>query len=128
MTSVPATIDSFTNDLDQWIDFKNINYKLQCDFDTIDDDFNGIVFCSVQYLKMDADNKKKEFLKKYGFDVFISDESHLGSSTHKTRTDILEVDKDIEDIYKNIKINIFASGTADKTKQYYNINAKYIFE
>lgn len=128
MTSVPATIDSFTNDLDKWLDFKNINYKLQCDFDTIDDDFNGIVFCSVQYLKMDADNKKKEFLKKYGFDVFISDESHLGSSTHKTRTDILEVDRDVEDICKNIKINIFASGTAEKTKKYYNINAKYIFE
>lgn len=128
MTSVPATIDSFTNDLEKWIDFKNINYKLQCDFDTIDDDFNGIVFCSVQYLKMDADNKKKDFLKKYGFDAFISDESHLGSSTHKTRTDILEVDRDVEDICKNIKINIFASGTADKTKQYYNINSKYIFE
>lgn len=128
MTSVPATIDSFTNDLDKWLCFKNINYKLQCDFDTIDDDFNGIVFCSVQYLKMDADNKKKDFLKKYGFDAFISDESHLGSSTHKTRTDILEVNRDVEDICKNININIFASGTADKTKKYYDINTNYVFE
>ena len=36
MTSVPATINSFINDLDQWLDFKDINYKLQEDFNTID--------------------------------------------------------------------------------------------
>ena len=29
MTSVPATIDSFMNDLEKYIDFKNINYKFQ---------------------------------------------------------------------------------------------------
>ena len=47
MTSVPATINSFMNDLEKYIDFKNINYKLQEDFDTIDETFNGIVFCSM---------------------------------------------------------------------------------
>jgi hypothetical protein len=60
MTSVPATIHSFMNDLEKYIDFKNINYKLQEEFDTIDETFHGIVFCSVQYLKIDGKNIKKE--------------------------------------------------------------------
>ena len=64
MTSVPATINSFMNDLENYIDFKNINYKIQEEFDTIDETFNGIVFCSVQYLKIDGKSKKKDLLKK----------------------------------------------------------------
>ena len=60
MTSVPATINSFMNDLEKYIDFKNINYELQEEFDTIDESFNGIVFCSVQYLKIDGKSKKKD--------------------------------------------------------------------
>ena len=73
MTSVPATINSFMKDLEKYIDFKNINYKLQEDFDTIDETFNGIVFCSVQYLKIDGKSKKKDLLKKMGFDAIITD-------------------------------------------------------
>ena len=34
----------------------------------------------------------------------------------------------IEEICKNIKLNIFASGTANKTKQYYKIIISYINE
>ena len=133
MTSVPATINSFVDDLEKWIDFKNINYKLQKDFVSIDDTFNGIVFCSVQYLKTDGknktdDKKKKELLKKMGFDVIITDESHQGSSTDKTKADILDVNSDVEEICKNIKINIFASGTANKTKQYYKIPNSQVYE
>ena len=37
MTSVPATIKSFTDDLDKYINFRNIKYKTQDAFDTIDD-------------------------------------------------------------------------------------------
>ena len=73
MTSVPATINSFIKDLDQWLDFKDINYKLQEDFNTIDETFNGVVFCSVQYLKIDGKSAKKDLLKKMGFDTIITD-------------------------------------------------------
>ena len=128
MTSVPATINSFMNDLEKYIDFKNINYKLQEDFDTIDDTFNGVVFCSVQYLKIDGKSKKKDLLKKMGFDAIITDEAHQGSSTDKTKTEILDLDSDVEEIRKNIKLNIFASGTADKTKKYYGIHSSCIYE
>jgi hypothetical protein len=128
MTSVPATINSFTKDLEQYIDFKNINYKLQEEFDTIDETFNGIVFCSVQYLKTEGKSNKKDLLKKMGFDAIITDEAHQGSSTDKTKTEILDVDSDVEEIRKNIKLNIFASGTADKTKKYYGIHSSCIYE
>lgn len=128
MTSVPATINSFMNDLEKYIDFKNINYKLQEEFDTIDETFNGIVFCSVQYFKIDKKSKKKDLLKKMGFDAIITDEAHQGSSTDKTKTEILDVNSDVEEIRKNIKLNIFASGTADKTKKYYGIHSSCIYE
>ena len=61
-----------------------------------------------------------------GFDVIITDESHQGSSTDKTKADILDVNSDVEEICKNIKLNIFVSGTANKTKQYYKIIISYI--
>jgi len=128
MTSVPATINSFVNDLEKYMDFKNIKYKSQEDFDTIDDSFSGIVFCSVQYLKIDGKNIKKDLLKKLGFEAIIIDEAHQGSSTSKTKNEILDVDSDVEDIRKNIKINIFATGTADKTKKYYKIHNSCIYE
>lgn len=128
MTSVPATINSFMNDLEKYIDFKNIIYKLQEEFDTIDVTFNGIVFCSVQYLKINGKSKKKDLLKNIGFDAIITDEAHQGSSTDKTKTEILDVDSDIEELRKNIKLNIFASGTADKTKKYYGIHSSCIYE
>ena len=128
MTSVPATINSFMKDLDKYIDFKDINYKLQKDFDTIDETFNGIVFCSVQYLKVHGKSNKKDLLKRMRFDAIIIDEAHQGSSTDKTKNGILEVDSGVEEIRKNIKLNIFASGTADKTKKYYRIHSSCVYE
>lgn len=127
MTPVPATINSFIEDLDKWIDFKDIQYKLQDEFDTIDDTFKGIVFCSSEYLKINK-IQKKEHLKRIGFDAIFMDESHLGGSTDKTKTDILDVDSDIDEIRQNAKINIFASGTADKTKKYYGIHSSCVYE
>lgn len=120
-TSVVQTIDSFTSDLDNYIDFKGINYTLQGDFDETRD---GIFFCSVQYLKC---GDKKELLKKMGFGAIIIDESHQGSSTDKTKSDILDVE-DTNEIRKNIKLTIFASGTADKTKKYYGIHSSCVYE
>jgi hypothetical protein len=128
MTSVPATINSFTNDIEEYMDFKNINYLLQDNFETIAEDFHGIVFCSVQYLKMDCKNKKRDLLKKIGFQTIIIDESHQGSSTDKTKKDILEVDNELEELRKNIRLNIFASGTSDKTKKYYGIHSSHIYQ
>ena len=128
MTSVPETIKSFEKDLKKYIDFKDIHYKVQEDFDTIDETFHGIVFCSVQYLKTDGKSKKKNLLKKLGFEAIITDEAHQGSSTDKTKTEILDVDSDIEEIRKNIKLNIFATGTADKTIKYYGIHQSCIYE
>jgi hypothetical protein len=128
MTSVPATIDSFIKDLELWIDFKDINYKIQEEIDTIEEKFNGIVFCSVQFLKTDGKSKKTELLKKLSFDAIITDEAHQGSSTDKTKTEILDIDNDVEEIRKNIKLNIFASGTPDKTKKYYGIHSSCVYE
>jgi hypothetical protein len=131
MTSVPATINSFTKDLEDYMDFKDIKYLMTDELDeAVDPAFRGIVFCSVQYLKADLKGAKKEFLKNMGFDAIITDESHQGSSTVKTQKGILEVEsnQDIEDICKNIKLNIFASGTATKTKKYYRISDAYTYE
>jgi len=126
MTSVPATINSFIQDLEKYIDFKNIKYIGQEDFKNINNNFKGIVFCSVQYLKTNVD-EKKAYLKNIKFDTIIIDECHMGSSTKKTEKDILNIDmgEHIDDIRNNIKINIFASGTSDKTKKFYKIKSVY---
>ena len=39
------------NDIETYIDFKDLNYKSQKDFESIDEKFRGIAFCSVEYLK-----------------------------------------------------------------------------
>lgn len=127
MTSVPATINSFVNDLEKYIDFKGIQYKLQDEFATIDSTFNGIVFCSTEYLKVNK-AQKKDSLRRIGFDAIFTDESHLGGSTDKTKTDILDIDSDIEELRTNIKLNIFASGTSAKTKKYYGIHSSCVYE
>jgi len=127
MTSVPATINSFVNDLEKYIEFKNIVYRNQNEFESVNNDFVGITFCSTEYLKTNK-IQKKEQLKKIGFEVIITDECHLGGSTDKTKKDILDVNPDIEEIRKNVKLNIFASGTSDKTIKYYGIHSDYVEE
>jgi hypothetical protein len=53
----------------------------------------------------------------------------MGSSTKKTEKDILNADiENINDIRNNIKINIFASGTSDKTKKFYKIKNVYCWD
>ena len=126
MTSVPDTIKSFIKDLDEYIDFKNIKYTNQEEFKNISEDYKGIVFCSVQYLKTNTEEKKK-YLKNIKFDSMIIDECHMGSSTTKTQKDILNVniEEEINTIRSNIKMNIFASGTSDKTQKFYKIKNVY---
>ncbi len=125
MTSVPSTIKSFINDLQKWDIFRHIVYKEQKDFLKLKSDFNGICFTSVQYLKNDnEEGTKKKQLKKIGFDACIFDESDYGSSTEKTIENIINFTKSIKDEFK---INIFASGTANKTRLFYKIPEKYTY-
>jgi hypothetical protein len=133
MTSVPATIKSFINDLDNYIDFRDIVYITQDKIMTVDKDFVGIVVCSTQYLKTESNEEskkidKKKILKKIGFDVIITDESHTGSSTEKTKKEIIDIRSEINEVRKNIKISIFASGTADKTIKFYKIKSRFVYE
>ena len=128
MTAVPATINSFIQDLDKFIDFRTIKYMCQDEFDTVDELYQGIVFSSVQYLKNDKTGKKKELLKQSNFDVIIADESHQGSSTDKTRCEILDVDNElVSEVSKNAKLKIFASGTSNKTQKYYKIPYSHVY-
>ena len=132
MTSVPDTINDFVFALNTYIDFKDIKYKIQKedDFNCIEEDFTGIVFSSLQFFKKDI-NVKTSLLKKLNFDVIFNDECHIGGSTLKTQKNILEINQDdilLDNINKNFKLNIFASGTSDKTKKYYKIKPSCIYE
>ena len=131
MTSVPDTINDFIQALETYINFSNIKYKVQKedDFNKIEDNFVGIVFSSLQFFKTDA-KKKKDLLIKLNFDAIFNDECHLGGSTLKTQKNILEINSEtiIDDINQNIKLNIFASGTSDKTKKYYKIKSSCVYE
>jgi len=129
MTSIPDTIDSFIDELNKYYEFMNIKYIEQNNFMDINEDFTGIGFCSVQYLK--AGNKKdkkenqllkhkKEKLKL--FDCNIFDECHFHSSNKNTYDKIINVHGD------NPIMKIFASGTPGKTEWFYNIDSKYIYK
>lgn len=134
LTSVPATIASFVKDMEKYVEFRDIPFVLQKDVDSLDSTFCGIVLCSTEYLKMDPNSKKRDFLKRMNFDASIIDESHQGSSNERTKTDLLEekenddIDKGIHTITKNTKLTIFASGTSVKTQRFYRIPKQHVFE
>lgn len=93
MTSVPSTLASFEKDLDDYIEFKDIRFKRQSEINNIDPNFCGIVFCSVQYLKIGGKRtNKKELLINLKFDAMGMDECHIGGSTEKTRDNIMNAD------------------------------------
>lgn len=128
MTSVPATLDDFINDLDQYIGFKNITYhRLGGSGNVINISDNSLTLCSIQYLKNDVDGNKKEFLKKQKYDIMVIDESHYGSSTSKTKHNIINIDKETEDIRNIAKVSIFSSGTSRKTQKFYNIKNQCVY-
>jgi site-specific DNA-methyltransferase (adenine-specific) len=114
-TSVPSTIRSFIETLDAFTDFNGIQYSCnELETTTL---ISGIFFCSTEYLKQNP-RKKRTLLKSLAFDAIVIDESHQGSSTDKTRDDIL----------KDVKYVIFASGTPSKTIEYYNINRDCVYD
>jgi hypothetical protein len=118
MTSVPATIKSFIFELNKYYEFQEIKYKKQNEFHEVSEDFEGIVFCSVQYIKTEYDKKKDNLLM---CDANIFDECHFHSSNLNTYKKFIEV-------YGDKKImRIFASGTSDKTENFYNISSKCIY-
>ena len=120
MTSVmpDEILKSFINEIHKYNDFKDIQYKTQGEFMTIEDSFKGIIFCSVQYLKDDKHDKKLNKLKELDPDVTIFDECHFHSSNLNTYQKIIHVtqNKDL--------IKIFASGTSNKTLSFYNVPDK----
>ena len=129
MTSVPGTINSFIEELNKYYEFKSINYKGQVDFKSIDEEFTGIGFCSVQYLKTgNKKDKKEDMLLKQKkeklklFDCNMFDECHFHSTNKNTYDNIINVHGD------NSIIKIFVSGTSGKTEWFYNIDKKYIYK
>lgn len=130
MTSVPSTILNFIKDLEEYITFKDITYyRLQANNEEeLLIDINSLSLCSIQFLKNDANGNKKEFLKKQMYDVILIDECHYGSSTNKTKNNIIDVDKNIKDIRKRIPISIFSSGTSMRTQKFYKIKNSCIYE
>tara|TARA_B100001248_G_scaffold173063_1_gene131203 strand:- start:1138 stop:2421 length:1284 start_codon:yes stop_codon:yes gene_type:complete len=118
MTSVPETIKSFIFELNKYYEFQDIKYKKQNEFHEVSGDFEGIVFCSVQYIKTEYNKKKDNLLM---CDANIFDECHFHSSNLNTYKKFIEV-------YGDKKImRIFASGTSDKTENFYNIQSKCIY-
>ena len=129
MTSVPETIDSFIEELNKYYEFKGINYKEQTEFMEVDENYTGIVFCSVQYLKTGNKKDKKENIllkqkeeKLQLFDCMMFDECHFHSSNKNTYDKIINVHGD------NPIMKIFVSGTSGKTEWFYNIDKKYIYK
>ena len=128
MTSVPSTIINFIKDLEKYVGFKNIQYyKLEGGKEgciTV----NSLTLCSIQYLKNDINGNKKEFLKAENFDIMVIDECHYGSSTTKTKQNIIDVNQHIEDIRNNTKVSIFSSGTSKKTQKFYGIKNSCVYK
>lgn len=118
MTSIPDTLEPFVNELNRFYEFKDIKYKSQKEFDSIDENFNGILLCSVQFLKTKNKNKK-DIIKL--FDSHIFDECHFHSSNSNTLKNIINVDEEK-------RLQIFASGTSGKTEWFYEIPNRCIYK
>lgn len=118
VTSILPTINDFITSLNKFIEFKDIKYIQQDEFSILNENFNGIVFCSAQFLKTNSSINKKKILKQID-KCIVFDESHLGSSTDLTYEEIITI---IDSYDKNNKfLKIFASATSDKTIAHYNI-------
>ncbi len=118
MTSIPDTLEPFMNELNKYYEFKDIQYKSQKEFNSVNENFNGILLCSVQFLKTNY-NTKKDIIKL--FDVNIFDECHFHSSNGNTLKKIINVDKEK-------RLQIFASGTSGKTEWFYDIPKRCVYK
>jgi hypothetical protein len=118
MTSIPDTLEPFMNELNKYYEFKGIQYKSQKEFNSVDNNFNGILLCSVQFLKTNYDTKK-DIIKL--FDAHIFDECHFHSSNGNTLKKIINVDE-------KKRLQIFASGTSGKTEWFYDIPKRCVYK
>ena len=118
MTSIPDTLEPFMNELNKYYEFKDIQYKSQKDFNSVDENFNGILLCSVQFLKTNYDTKK-DIIKL--FDAHVFDECHFHSSNGNTLKKIINVDEEK-------RLQIFASGTSGKTEWFYDIPKRCVYK
>ena len=132
MTSAVNTITSFIQEIEKYIEFKDIQYKKQEEYIKLEENFKGIIFCSTQFLKMDITKKKYKKLLNLNFDLMIVDESHYGNSNIKTFSLLYEPndidDKIIYNFQKKMKKTLFSSGTPQKTNIFYKISFKNIFK
>jgi hypothetical protein len=119
MTSVPSTIHDFISTLEKYIEFKNIPYTHWKHDNYPPTDFEGIMFCSSQFLKVGNTLQKKEWLRNMNTDMIILDESHYGSSNSKT--------KGILEISNYTKQFVYVSGTSLKTELVYPIHESCIY-
>lgn len=125
MTPVPSTIQNFISDINSYVGYQ-IPYIEQTDFMKIPEDFSGIIFTSVQYMKTGDMDKKKEIVKRLNVDAIFIDEAHIGSTTSLTKTEILDVTTKL--IHSSMKHVIFASGTPDKIKKHYPVHPSCIYK
>ena len=118
MTSIPDTLEPFMNELNKYYEFKDIECKTQNEFNSIDGNFEGILLCSVMFLKAKY-NDKKDIIKL--FDSHIFDECHFHSSNGNTLKKIINVDEEK-------RLQIFASGTSGKTEWFYDIPKRCVYK
>lgn len=123
-TSVKDTINQFKDIIDSHYDFNNLRYSILKNNKNLEEDFKGIAFTTSQYLKCDKNGLKKEFLQNNNFDCIVIDESHWGSSTTKTASNIIHT------IMKNSldKYIFYLSATPRKTIDKYNIPSECVFK
>jgi len=127
ITSVPHTIPEFITTIQKYHDFNILNHsKRICKEEIelkINDDFKGIIFVGMQFLKLDKTNTKGDWLSLYNPDLIVIDESQHGGSTAKTNRKIIK--KIISNKLTSNKIIIHISATPDKTKKFYGISDIY---
>ena len=130
ITSVPETLHDYMKTIRDYLDFNNLSQSRIIDsknvLEQIPEEFEGILFTSTQFLKMDKEGVKDNWIEKIDADVTVIDESHYGGSTIKTNKKVLKkILKKVSKKNRDNKLLICISGTPNKTKQFYKIEKVY---
>ena len=113
VTPIIATIESFRDTVKDYRLFAPLGdlYMMRDKKQIPSADWSGVAISSIQYFKVgELDDKCTR-----SFDMIISDEAHIGSTTHKSRTMIFDVKR------ASLRYIIFASGTPCDTAKQFNI-------
>lgn len=126
MTSIPETIEDYIKEIRKYYDFEVLENSRILTKEglsiEITLEYEGIIFGSIQFLKMDNKSTKSEWLKKYNPDMIVLDESHYGGSTKQTNKKIFK--NLIKSVSKEM-IVLYVSATSKKTQQFYGIYKLY---